>query len=49
MIRVLIFAYSNIGYEILGDLIAKVSGLSFEEYMQQNLLEPAGMSTSSFF
>ncbi|MEK3835770.1 MULTISPECIES: serine hydrolase domain-containing protein [unclassified Paenibacillus] len=42
------FAYSNIAYEILGDLIAKVSGLSFEEYMRQHLLEPAGMSTSSF-
>ncbi|WP_051237178.1 serine hydrolase domain-containing protein [Paenibacillus pinihumi] len=25
------FAYSNIGYEILGDLIAKVSGMSFEQ------------------
>lgn len=42
------FAYSNIAYEILGDLIAKVSGLSFEQYMRQHILEPAGMSTSSF-
>jgi CubicO group peptidase (beta-lactamase class C family) len=42
------FAYSNIAYEILGDLIAKVSGLSFEQYMQENILEPAGMLSSSF-
>lgn len=44
----LLFAYSNIGYEILGDLIAKVSGLSFEEYISRNILEPAGMKSSSF-
>ncbi|SMF90810.1 CubicO group peptidase, beta-lactamase class C family [Paenibacillus uliginis N3/975] len=43
------FAYSNIGYEILGDVIAKVSGLSFEEYMKSLLLEPAQMHGSSFF
>ncbi|MFF2089363.1 serine hydrolase domain-containing protein [Paenibacillus sp. NPDC058174] len=41
-------AYSNIGYEILGDVIAKVSGMSFEQYMKQNILEPAGMQSSSF-
>ena len=37
------FAYSNIGYEILGDMIAKVSGMSFEHYMKTNILEPTGM------
>lgn len=42
------FAYSNIAYEILGDLIAKVSGLSFEQYMNEHMLEPAGMTSSSF-
>ena len=42
------FAYSNIGYEILGDMIAKVSGMSFEEYMKNNILEPIGMRSSSF-
>ena len=43
------FAYSNIAYEVLGDLIAKVSGQSFEEYMSRHLLRPLGMSTSTFF
>ncbi|MFF2015415.1 serine hydrolase domain-containing protein [Paenibacillus sp. NPDC058177] len=42
------FAYSNIGYEILGDLIAKVSGMSFEQYMKEYILEPVGMQSSSF-
>jgi CubicO group peptidase (beta-lactamase class C family) len=43
-----VFAYSNIGYEILGDMIAKVSGLSFEQYMNKNILEPTGMRSSSY-
>lgn len=43
------FAYSNIGYDILGLVIAKVSGLSFEEYMTQNIFRPLVMTDSSFF
>ncbi|WP_274365000.1 serine hydrolase domain-containing protein [Paenibacillus thermotolerans] len=42
------FAYSNIGYEILGDIIAKVGGMSFEDYMKKFILEPTGMRSSSF-
>lgn len=42
------FSYSNIAYEILGDLIAKVSGMSFEHYMKEHVLEPSGMHSSSF-
>ena len=30
--------YSNIAYEILGDAVAKVSGMTFEEYVRQNVL-----------
>ena len=40
--------YSNMAYDVLGDLIAKVSGLSFEDYMRNNILEPIGMVNSSF-
>lgn len=43
------FAYSNIAFEILGDVIAKVSGLSFEEYMKTNILEVLQMKESNFF
>ncbi len=43
------FLYSNIGYNVLGDLISKVSGAPFEEYMNQNILHPAGMDDSTFY
>ena len=43
------FAYSNIAYNVLGDLIAKVSGQTFEEYMKEHILLPAGMLDSTFF
>lgn len=42
------FAYSNIAFEVLGDLIAKVSGQPFEEYVQRNVLAPVGMHESTF-
>lgn len=34
--------YSNIGYLVLSRIIEQVSGLSYEEYMQQHVLHPAG-------
>lgn len=42
------FYYSNIGYEILGDVIAKVSGISFEQFMKERILIPSSMLNSSF-
>jgi CubicO group peptidase (beta-lactamase class C family) len=39
--------YSNIAYEILGDVIAKASGRTFEDYVHQNILQPLGMSDST--
>ncbi len=41
------WAYSNIGFEILADLIAKVSGRSFEQYVQERILTPVGMRKST--
>jgi CubicO group peptidase (beta-lactamase class C family) len=41
------FRYSNIAFEVLGDLIAKVSGESFESYVQKNILAPLGMKRST--
>jgi CubicO group peptidase (beta-lactamase class C family) len=40
--------YSNIGFEVLADLIAKQSGESFEDYMQRHILTPLGMRHSTF-
>lgn len=40
--------YSNLGYDLLGLVVAKVSGESFEDYVEQEILRPAGMSVSNF-
>ena len=41
------FAYSNMAFEVLGDVIAKVSGETFEGYVQKHILEPLGMNNST--
>ena len=41
------FAYSNMAYEVLGDLVAKVSGVSFEDYVEAHILKPLGMTSST--
>ncbi|MEP5789786.1 MAG: serine hydrolase domain-containing protein, partial [Cyclobacteriaceae bacterium] len=38
------FQYSNIGYFLLGDIIQKVSGLAYDEYLRKNVLNPSGMT-----
>jgi len=40
--------YSNKAFDALGDVIAKISGMSFEEYVQTRILDPIGMDLSSF-
>jgi CubicO group peptidase (beta-lactamase class C family) len=37
------FRYSNSGYVLLGRVIEKISGKSYEEYLTENILKPAGM------
>jgi CubicO group peptidase (beta-lactamase class C family) len=41
------FIYSNMAFEVLGDLIAKVSGQSFADYVKEHILLPLGMNDSS--
>ncbi len=41
------YRYSNIAFEILGDLVAKVSGDTFEGYVQKHILDVAGMRKST--
>jgi N-acyl-D-amino-acid deacylase len=36
--------YSNIGYIILGQIVEKVSGQSYDEYVRKNVLEPIGIT-----
>jgi CubicO group peptidase (beta-lactamase class C family) len=42
------YAYSNIAFEVLGDVIAKVSGQTFETYVKAYILDPLEMHESTF-
>ncbi|WP_413381860.1 serine hydrolase [Alkalihalobacillus sp. 1P02AB] len=42
------FEYSNTAFEILGDIIQKVSGRPFEKYVEERILKPLSMNESSF-
>jgi D-alanyl-D-alanine carboxypeptidase len=41
-------AYTNLGYMTLGAVIEAVSGQSYEEYITENILLPAGMTNTGF-
>ncbi len=38
--------YSNTGYNLLALLVEKLSGVPYEEFLQKNIFEPAGMSAT---
>ena len=40
--------YSNLGFEILGAMVARVSGESFEAYVKGHIFTPLGMTDSTF-
>ncbi len=42
------FSYSNAGFELLGLLLSRVTGTTFEDAVHQRLLTPLGMRTSTF-
>lgn len=42
------FSYSNSGYFLLGLIIEKVSGMSYEDYVQKNIFDKIGMKNSYF-
>jgi CubicO group peptidase (beta-lactamase class C family) len=42
------FRYSNVGYGLLGALIESVTGRSFERYLRERLLAPAGLVRIAF-
>jgi CubicO group peptidase (beta-lactamase class C family) len=42
------FEYSNYGFAILGRVIDNVTGASFQQFISERLLEPLGMSTTTW-
>jgi CubicO group peptidase (beta-lactamase class C family) len=43
------FEYSDTGFNILGVVISAISGVSYEKYINDNILMPAGMKKSTYF
>lgn len=42
------WSYSNEGYVVLGAIVERLSGQSFEDYVRAHVWEPAGMTESAF-
>ena len=40
--------YSNMAFDVMGDVIAKVSGMPFETFIKKHIFDPLGMTHSSF-
>ncbi len=41
-------SYTNIGYLALGQVVAAVTGMSYEAYVSDQVLEPLGMTNTGF-
>ncbi len=42
------FRYNNSGYFLLGSIIEKVSGKTYEKILQENILDPLGMKNTGY-
>jgi uncharacterized protein YbbC (DUF1343 family)/CubicO group peptidase (beta-lactamase class C family) len=42
------FVYSDVGYEVLGELIRKVSGKTLDQFAQERIFAPLGMRDTGF-
>ena len=42
------YEYSNLGFTILGYIIHKVSGLTYDAYIKKNILVPIGMNETTY-
>jgi CubicO group peptidase (beta-lactamase class C family) len=40
--------YSNIGFQLLGEIVARTSGAPYADYVRANLLDPLGMTGTAF-
>ena len=42
------FHYSNVGYSLLGIVIERVTGVSYEQYLADRLLQPVGIYSTGY-
>ncbi len=42
------YKYSNLGFALMGEVIRRLSGIPYADYIECNLLHPLGMSASGF-
>lgn len=40
------YEYSNLGYALLGNIISKVAGISYQQYLKENIFLPLGMKNT---
>ena len=43
------FQYTDIGYCLLANLVEKLSGVRFEDFLKKNIFEPSGMKDSGIY
>ncbi|MBL9212968.1 MAG: serine hydrolase [Opitutaceae bacterium] len=43
------FRYSNSGYTLLGEIIERVTGVGYEEYLHRTFFEPLGMNQTGIY
>ncbi len=43
------FLYCNTGFTLLGEIVARVSGMTFAEYCAKNIFQPLGMESTLFY
>lgn len=44
--RLYMHAYSNVGYGLLGEVVARTSGMSYNDYIRESIFKPLGMTNS---
>jgi CubicO group peptidase (beta-lactamase class C family) len=42
------YAYSNVGYSLLGMIIEAISGQRYDAFLRENIFTPAGMTTAGY-
>jgi len=40
--------YSNLGFQLLGEIVARASGVPYPDYIRVNLVEPLGLQSTAF-